>query len=60
MRLADIAVEEYLRTSYEPEMEYVGGCLVDRHVGEYDHSRLQALVTAALGSREVLADIALV
>jgi hypothetical protein len=29
-----VFLEEYLHTSYEPEMEYVRGRLVDRHVGE--------------------------
>ena len=29
-----IPVEEYLRTSYEPDMEYVDGQLVERSVGE--------------------------
>ena len=35
-----VAVEEYLHTSYEPEMKDVDGRLVDRHVGEYFHSRV--------------------
>ena len=47
-----IPVEEYLRTSYDPDMEYVGGQLVERHVGEYFHSRLQALIVAVLIPRE--------
>jgi len=36
-----IPVEEYLRTSYEPDMEYVDGQLVERSVGEHRHSRTQ-------------------
>ncbi|HEV2689322.1 MAG TPA: Uma2 family endonuclease [Bryobacteraceae bacterium] len=47
-----IPVEEYLRTAYEPDMEYVDGQLVERHVGEYFHSRLQALIVQALMNRE--------
>jgi len=47
-----IPVEEYLRTSYEPDCEYVDGALVKRNVGEYFHSRLQALLLAMLASRE--------
>jgi Uma2 family endonuclease len=47
---ATVPVEEYLRTTYEPDMEYVDGQLVERHVGEYDHSRFQALVAAELGA----------
>jgi Uma2 family endonuclease len=33
-------------------MEYVDGHLVERNVGEYLHSRLQALLAALLGGRE--------
>jgi Uma2 family endonuclease len=47
-----VPVEEYLHTTYDPDMEYVGGQLVERHVGEYFHSRLQSLITALLVSRE--------
>jgi Uma2 family endonuclease len=50
--LATIPVEEYLRTAYDPDMEYVDGQLVERNVGEYFHSRLQALLAVLLGSRE--------
>lgn len=46
-----VPVEEYLRTSYDPDREYVDGRLVERHVGEYSHSRLQTLITIILGSR---------
>lgn len=46
-----IPVEEYLRTSYEPDMEYVAGQLVERHVGEYDHSFLQNMLGALLRLR---------
>jgi Putative restriction endonuclease len=47
-----VPVEEYLRTSYDPDMEYVDGQLVERHVGEYHHSRIQALIIAMLAPRE--------
>src|ERR1017187_7792833 len=47
-----VPVEEYLRTTYYPDREYVGGQLVERHVGEYFHSRLQALIVALLIERE--------
>jgi Uma2 family endonuclease len=33
-----ISVEEYLNTSYSPDMEYVDGVLVDRNVGDLPHS----------------------
>jgi len=47
-----VPVEEYLRTSYDPDMEYVDGALVERHVGERRHSRLQLLIGAELALRE--------
>ena len=40
--LTIVPVEEYLRTTYEPDMEYVDGQLVERHVGEFRHSWLWA------------------
>ena len=46
-----VPVEEYLRTTYHPDMEYVGGQLVERNVGEYDHSLLQSLLVIELGAR---------
>jgi Uma2 family endonuclease len=41
-----ISVEEYLATSYRPDCDYVDGEVVERNLGEQDHSWLQA----ALGS----------
>lgn len=32
-----IPVEEYLKTIYEPDAEYVDGGLVERNAGEFDH-----------------------
>jgi len=43
-----ISVEEYLKQVYEPDAEYVDGEILERNVGEHDHSRLQMLVAAAL------------
>jgi Uma2 family endonuclease len=36
-----VSVEEYLRTAYEPDCDYVDGEVVERNVGERDHSVLQ-------------------
>jgi Uma2 family endonuclease len=47
-----VPVEEYLRTTYHPDMEYLEGQLVERHVGEYFHSWLQSLIIGLLQSRE--------
>ena len=47
-----VPVEEYLRISYHPDVEYVDGQLVERHVGESRHSRLQGSAVALLMARE--------
>jgi Uma2 family endonuclease len=36
-----IPVEEYLRTSYDPDCDYVDGEILERNVGEKDHSSFQ-------------------
>ena len=47
-----VSVEEYLSTSYHPDVEYVDGELVGRNVGEKDHGRLQLLIGAYLAAHE--------
>src|SRR5262245_370770 len=37
-----VSVEEYLRTSFDPDADYIDGILEERNFGEYDHSDLQA------------------
>ncbi|MFN0171228.1 MAG: Uma2 family endonuclease [Bryobacteraceae bacterium] len=44
--------EEYLAASYEPDREYVDGRLEERHLGEHDHSLLQALIAAFFVARQ--------
>jgi Uma2 family endonuclease len=41
-------MSEYLAANYRPDREYVDGELVERNVGEWDHSRLQALLLGQL------------
>jgi Uma2 family endonuclease len=36
-----VPVEEYLRTTYDPDCEYVDGEVLERNLGERDHSTLQ-------------------
>jgi len=43
-----VSVEEYLRTDYEPDRDYVDGELEDRNVGEYDHGYIQGELYALL------------
>ena len=47
-----LSVEEYLAATYRPDCDYVVGVLVERNVGEYDHSRLQTVVQNYLFNRE--------
>jgi len=37
-----VAVEEYLRTSYDPDVDYVDGVLEERNMGEREHADLQS------------------
>src|SRR5580698_471145 len=37
-----IPVEEYLRTTYDPDCDYVDGEVQERNLGELDHSDLQS------------------
>jgi Uma2 family endonuclease len=46
-----ISVEEYLNTSYEPDMEYVDGVLEERNVGDWLHSAVQYNVGFHLGRK---------
>ena len=41
-----VTVEEYLKTSYRPDCDYVDGRIEERNVGEYDHGLLQALLAS--------------
>ncbi len=43
---ARISIEEYLRTSYRPDREYIDGELRERNVGKWAHSRVQAWLAA--------------
>ena len=45
-------VEEYLRTNYRPDREYVDGVILERNVGEKDHNKLQKALLFYLGTRE--------
>ena len=46
-----ISVDEYLRTSYSPDKEYVDGVLVERNVGDWLHSMVQCNIIFALRSK---------
>jgi Uma2 family endonuclease len=46
-----ISLEDYLSTVYDPDCEYVDGELIERNIGESDHSFLQTMISALLFSQ---------
>ena len=46
-----LSVEEYLNTSYDPDVEYLDGVLVERIVGDEDHSNVQSNIIFWLRSK---------
>ncbi|HEV2133647.1 MAG TPA: Uma2 family endonuclease [Terracidiphilus sp.] len=42
--IAPISLDVYLRSSYEPNAEYVDGAIEERPTGEYDHAAWQAAI----------------
>jgi Uma2 family endonuclease len=49
---AQVSVEEYLATSYQPDCDYVDGEVLDRNVGEREHSFVQKRLIMVLGALE--------
>ena len=39
-----VTEQEYLRTSYEPDCDYLDGRVEERNVGEYEHSGVQGAI----------------
>ena len=52
MRGTLVSAEEYIATAYQPDCEFLEGVLLERNVGEKDHSRVQALVIGELLQQE--------
>src|SRR5271168_5140175 len=46
-----VSLEEYLTTSYEPDVDYLDGELEERNVGEYDHNVVQRAIDNWFHSR---------
>ena len=40
-----IFVEEYLKTTYRPDCDYIDGEVLERNVGEFKHGRLQGMLS---------------
>ena len=47
-----ISVEEYLRTSFRPDCDYVDGEVLERNMGEKSHAKLQKAILLYLSARE--------
>jgi Uma2 family endonuclease len=47
-----MTVEEYLRTSFRPDCEYVDGEVLERNLGEIDHTLVQRALLYYVMSRE--------
>src|ERR1700744_5431971 len=39
-----LSIDEYLRTSYHRDADYVDGEIEKRNLGEYEHSKIQTLI----------------
>jgi Uma2 family endonuclease len=47
-----VSISDYLATTYRPDAEYIDGVIVERNLGEYDHSSLQAALILFFGARQ--------
>jgi Uma2 family endonuclease len=47
-----VSISDYLATTYRPDAEYIDGVIVERNLGEYDHSSLQAALILFFGVRQ--------
>lgn len=47
-----IPIAEYLETGYRPDREYIDGEVRERHMGKWEHSRIQFLLGLWFGRNE--------
>ena len=40
-----LSIEEYLHTSYHPDVHFVDGEIEERNVGEYSHAKIQSFIS---------------
>ena len=50
VRVPFVSVEEYLHSSFQPDVDYVDGVLEERNLGEFDHGDLQWAVLEAINA----------
>jgi len=47
-----LSIDEYLRSSYHPDADFVDGLIEERNLGEFEHARLQGLIASFFVVRE--------
>jgi Uma2 family endonuclease len=47
-----LPVEEYLNTTYRPDVDYVDGHIEERDVGDFDHADLQTQISVMMRNRQ--------
>ena len=52
MATTQVSLEEYLRTDYEPDCDYVDGDLEERNAGELEHSAVLAFLVNLVAAHE--------
>ncbi len=57
LRRMTVSVEEYLSTVYEHDREYVEGELIERNVGDFEHSALLGILIGMLSGQRRAAGI---
>jgi Uma2 family endonuclease len=46
-----LSIEDYLRTAYKPDVDYVDGEIEERPVGTFDHGTMQAAISGYFWTR---------
>ncbi len=49
-----LTIDEYLHTSYRPDVDFVDGEIEERNLGEHDHGRLQYKLASFFDTKEKL------
>ncbi len=49
-----LSLDEYLHTSYKPDVDFVDGEIEERNLGEFEHARLQTLLAMYFVAKEKL------
>jgi Uma2 family endonuclease len=50
--MTPVTLDGYLSTMYRPDCEYVDGMLLERNLGDYDHSSMQTALIGYFGGRQ--------